>query len=167
MPVFEVISVLLYFDLKSKNVLFLQERIGQYGKKFIIYKFRTMNGNNNKISPIGSFLRKNKIDELPQLLNILKGEMSFVGPRPDIEGYYDKLTGEERKILELKPGLTSESSIIFRNEEELLAKQNNPLKYNDEVLFPEKIRLNLDYYYNRPIFLDLKIILRTLLTLFK
>ena len=126
-----------------------------------------MNGNNNKISPIGSFLRKYKIDELPQLLNILKGEMSFVGPRPDIEGYYDKLTGEERKILELKPGLTSEASIIFRNEEELLAKQNNPLKYNDEVLFPEKIRLNLDYYYNRSIFLDLKIILRTLLTLFK
>lgn len=126
-----------------------------------------MNGNNNKISPIGSFLRKYKIDELPQLLNILKGEMSFVGPRPDIEGYYDKLTGEERKILELKPGLTSEASIIYRNEEELLAKQNNPLKYNDEVLFPEKIRLNLDYYYNRSIFLDLKIILRTLLTLFK
>lgn len=126
-----------------------------------------MNGNNNKISPIGSFLRKYKIDELPQLLNILKGEMSFVGPRPDIEGYYDKLTGEERKILELKPGLTSEASIIFRNEEELLAKQNNPLKYNDEVLFPEKIRLNLDYYYNRSISLDLKIILRTLLTLFK
>lgn len=126
-----------------------------------------MNGNNNKISPIGSFLRKYKIDELPQLLNILKGEMSFVGPRPDIEGYYDKLTGEERKILELKPGLTSEASIIYKNEEELLAKQNNPLKYNDEVLFPEKIRLNLDYYYNRSIFLDLKIILRTLLTLFK
>lgn len=126
-----------------------------------------MNGNNNKISPIGSFLRKYKIDELPQLFNILKGDMSFVGPRPDIEGYYDQLTGEERKILKLKPGLTSEASIIFRNEEELLAKQNNPLKYNDEVLFPEKIRLNLDYYYNRSIFLDLKIILRTLLTLFK
>lgn len=124
-----------------------------------------MNGNNNKISPIGSFLRKYKIDELPQLLNILKGDMSFVGPRPDIEGYYDKLTGEERKILELKPGLTSEASIIYKNEEELLAKQNEPLKYNDEVLFPEKVKLNLDYYYKQSLFLDFKIILRTLVSL--
>lgn len=88
--------------------------------------------------------------------------MSVVGPRPDIPGYYDLLEGENRKILELKPGLTSEASIKYANEEELLSKQENPLKYNDEVIFPDKVKINLDYYYNRSFWLDIKIIIQTI-----
>ncbi len=88
--------------------------------------------------------------------------MSFVGPRPDIEGYYDKLEGENRKILALKPGLTSLASIKYAQEEAILANQNNPLKYNDEVIFPDKIKMNLDYYNSHSFFVDLKIILKTI-----
>jgi lipopolysaccharide/colanic/teichoic acid biosynthesis glycosyltransferase len=99
---------------------------------------------------------------LPQLINILLGQMSFVGPRPDIEGYYDNLKGENRKILELKPGLTSLASIKYSNEEEILAKQNDPLKYNDEIIFPDKVKMNLDYFYNRSFYVDLIIIFKTI-----
>ena len=114
------------------------------------------------ISRIGQFLRKTKIDELPQLWNVLKGDMSFVGPRPDVAGYYDALEGEARKILELKPGITSEASIKYRNEESLLAQQDSPLTYNDTVIFPEKVRMNLDYYYHNSLVGDLKIIFKTI-----
>ena len=114
-----------------------------------------------KISSLGWFLRKSKIDELPQLWNVLKGDMSFVGPRPDVAGYYDLLQGEARKILELKPGITSEASIKYANEETLLEQQENPLEYNDIVIFPDKVRLNLNYYYNRSFFGDMVIIVKT------
>ena len=113
------------------------------------------------ISPLGRFLRKTKLDELPQLWNVLIGDMSFVGPRPDIPGYYDILEGEARKVLELKPGITSLASIKYRDEECILKTQNNPSEYNDTVLFPDKVKMNLDYYYNRSFFGDLKIILKT------
>jgi lipopolysaccharide/colanic/teichoic acid biosynthesis glycosyltransferase len=109
------------------------------------------------------FLRKTKWDELPQLWNVLCGEMSFVGPRPDLFGYYDKLTGEKRKILELKPGITSEAALKYANEEELLSKQENPKEFNDLILFPDKVKMNLDYYYNHTFIRDLKIILKTVL----
>lgn len=115
------------------------------------------------IPTIAAFFRKYKLDELPQLLNILFGQMSFVGPRPDIPGYYDKLVGDERKILELKPGLTSEASIKYSNEEEILKNIPNPEKFNNEVIFPDKIKMNLHYYYNRSFMGDLKVILNTLL----
>lgn len=137
--------------------LFLQKRIGQYGKPFNIFKIRTINDKTGRISKFGMFLRKSKLDELPQLLNILLGQMSFVGPRPDIPGYYDKLQGEERKILELKPGLISKAAIKYYNEEALLKEQMDPLKYNDEVIFPDKVRMNLDYYYKRSFAEDLRI----------
>jgi lipopolysaccharide/colanic/teichoic acid biosynthesis glycosyltransferase len=153
--------ILTSIDTKS-NGLFIQNRIGQFGKTFKIYKLKTIKDNTEYISGFGSFLRKSKIDELPQLWNILIGEMSFVGPRPDIEGYYDKLSGENRKILELKPGLTSLASIKYANEEQLLSQKENPLQYNDEIIFPDKVKMNLEYYNNQSFVLDLQIIFRTL-----
>ena len=161
--------ILLLFLVSSLNLktfgFFYQERIGQYGKPFVIIKIKTIK-NNQDINELGQFLRKYKLDELPQLLNILKGDMSFVGPRPDTAGYYDKLEGENRKILELKPGLTSEASIKYKNEEKLLKKQNNPKKYNDTVLFPNKIKMNLEYYNSRNLFVDLQIIYKTIVSIF-
>ena len=135
----------------NANGLFIQKRIGQFGKVFFILKLRSMSLKTNKISKFGQFLRNSKIDELPQLWNILIGNMSFVGPRPDIPGYYDKLEGENRKILELKPGLTSEASIKYANEEELLNQQDDPLFYNDTIIFPDKVKMNLEYYYKQSI----------------
>ena len=151
----------------SSNGLFLQTRIGQYGKPFTIYKLRTMDSSTHKISSIGAFLRTYKFDELPQLLNVLQGKMSIVGPRPDIAGYYDKLIGENRKILALKPGLTSEAAIKYANEEQLLSKHDNPLHFNDTVLFPDKVKLNLAYYYNHTFLGDIIIIWKTFLRIFK
>lgn len=143
------------------NGLFFQQRIGQYGKVFTIVKFKTFHPITGKVSTIGHFLRNSKLDELPQLWNVLIGDMSLVGPRPDVPGYYDQLEGEHIKILELKPGITSLASIKYNNEEYLLAKQNDPVKYNDEVIFPDKVRMNLEYYYNRSFLGDLKIIWKT------
>ncbi|WP_235820625.1 sugar transferase [Flavobacterium oreochromis] len=140
--------------------MFLQVRIGQFGKEFLVYKFKTIKG--SKISKIGNFLRKYKIDELPQLFNILKGEMSFVGPRPDLKGYYDNVQGEFLKILELKPGLTSEAALKYFSEDLLLSKQDNPEEYNDEIIFPDKLKMNLDYYYKRKFSVDLLVIIRTI-----
>lgn len=110
----------------------------------------------------GKYFRRYKLDELPQFYNVLIGEMSVVGPRPDVPGYYDQLVGEERKILELKPGITSEASLKYYNEDELLAQQAHPQEYNDTVLFPDKVKLNLEYYYRRSFGLDLNIIWRTI-----
>ena len=165
-PIFLVCWLLASIDTFS-NGLFLQARIGQYGKPFTIYKFRTMHLNKGAISKVGAFFRKFKLDELPQLLNVLQGSMSIVGPRPDILGYYDKLEGENRKVLELKPGLTSEAAIKYANEEAVLSTIENPLQYNDDVIFPDKVRINLDYYYNRSFWGDLKIIFKTIVKLFK
>lgn len=152
------------YDTKTYG-FFLQKRVGQHGKLFTIFKLRTIRRTKEDVASIsrtGTFLRTSKMDELPQLVNVLLGDMSIVGPRPDIQGYYDCLEGEARKILELKPGLTSEASLKYFNEERLLALQDNPLAYNDFVLFPDKVRLNLDYYYTRSFFGDLKIIIKTL-----
>ncbi len=114
-----------------------------------------------KISRYGKFLRRSKMDELPQLFNILLGQMSFVGPRPDILGYYDQLKGEDRKILELKPGLCSWTALKYINEDALLQQKSDPLQYNDEVIFPDKVKMNLEYYYNRSFWEDLKILWAT------
>lgn len=136
--------------------------MGQYGHLFTVFKFKTIkeNGESNSFLKL---LRKTKIDELPQLINILKGGMSLVGPRPDIPGYYDLLEGEDRKLLNLKPGLTGYASLKFSNEEKLLNLQDEPLRYNDEVIFPEKIKLNLYYYRNVSLLFDFKILLKTIL----
>ncbi len=156
-----IIWIITSIDTKS-NGFFFQTRIGQYGKPFTIYKLQTMHPQNKTISKWGRFLRKSKWDEVPQLFNILNGEMSFVGPRPDIPGYYDCLEGEARKILELKPGLTSEASIKYADEENLLNQQQNPLEYNDKVIFPDKVKMNLEYYYKRSILVDLQTIVKTI-----
>ncbi len=117
-----------------------------------------MHATTGKVSAYGRFLRQSKLDELPQLFNILLGEMSFVGPRPDVPGYYDKLQGEERKLLELKPGLCSRAALKYYNEENLLAQQPDPLHYNDTVIFPDKVRMNLAYYYKRSFVEDLRVL---------
>ncbi len=153
-------------------VLFIQKRVGQHGNLFTIYKFRTMLVNHggssisvkgeSRITPLGSFLRKYKLDELPELWNVLKGEMSFVGPRPDVPGYADLLKGKEREILSLKPGITGPATLKFSNEEELLSRQSDPEKYNNEILYPEKVRINLNYLEHWSFWLDIKIIVFTL-----
>lgn len=154
--------------------LFKQERVGRYGKIFYIYKIRTMKtssdnknmfvttANDDRILPFGKWLRRTKLDEIVELVNVLKGDMSFVGPRPDVKGYADKLEGEDRKILELRPGITGPASLKYINEEEILAKVDNPQQYNDEVIFPDKVKINLDYYYNRSFWGDIGIILKTI-----
>lgn len=160
-----LVSWLLAVIDTHTNGIFIQERIGQYGKKFKIYKLRTIpissSSEDYRISKIGKLLRYYKLDELPQLYNILKGDMSVVGPRPDLPGYYDLLEGENRKILELKPGLTSLASLKYNKEEFLLVKKESPLAYNDSIIFPDKVRLNLAYYYNQSFGGDLVIILKT------
>ena len=153
--------ILATIDTKS-NGFFIQDRIGQFGKTFKIFKLKSIQNNTDGISKFGKFIRKHKIDELPQFLNILVGEMSFVGPRPDIAGYYDKLEGENKKILNLKPGLTSLASIKYANEDEILSKQENQLQYNDSFIFPDKVKMNLEYFYNQSFGLDLKIIFKTI-----
>lgn len=161
LPVLLVLFLVASLDTGFPGI-FRQERIGRYGKIFIIYKFRTYHSVTHTKSAVGKWMRKYKFDELPQLINILKGDMSLVGPRPDIPGYYDCLEGNDRMILELKPGLTSEAGIKYRNEEKILRQQTNALKYNDEVLFPEKVKMNIDYYHNLSFKNDLKILLKTL-----
>jgi len=145
--------------------MYTQIRIGRYGKKFKIYKLRTIKtdiSGVSKISSLGSFLRKTKIDELPQLYNVLINDMSFVGPRPDIPGYYDRLQGEDRVLLELKPGITGPASIKYSDEDTLLANREMAGAYNDEVLFPDKVRINLNYQKYWSLGLDMKIIVYTL-----
>ncbi len=153
--------ILASIDTKSYG-FFIQERVGQFGKTFKIFKLKSIQNNIQTISKFGKFIRKFKIDELPQFINILIGDMSFVGPRPDIAGYYDKLEGENTKILNLKPGLTSLASIKYSNEDEILSKQQNPLQYNNEIIFPDKLKMNLEYYYSQSILLDLQIIFKTI-----
>ncbi len=161
LPVLLILFLVASLDTGFPGI-FRQERIGRYGKIFIIYKFRTYHSVMHTKSAVGKWMRKYKLDELPQLFNILIGDMSLVGPRPDIPGYYDSLKGNDRLVLELKPGLTSEAGVKFRDEEKILSQQTNSLQYNDEVLFPEKVKMNIDYYHNLSFKNDLKILLRTL-----
>lgn len=154
-------------------VFFRQERVGKNGKLFTLVKFRTMSVGHNgssisvkgesRITPLGAILRKYKLDELPELWNVLRGEMSFVGPRPDVPGYADKLTGEDREMLQLRPGITGPASMKYANEEEILFQQPDPVKYNDEVIWPDKVRINLEYMKRRTFLMDLKIIIYTVL----
>ena len=170
-PVLLIIALLIKIRMPGP-ALFRQERTGRFGKPFTIYKFRSMTLDHhgstvsvkgeNRITPLGGTLRKYKLDELPELWNILKGDMSFVGPRPDMPEYTDRLNEEERQILELRPGLTGPATLIYANEEELLASVEDPQRYNDEVLWPEKVRINLDYYHNRTFMGDIFTIFRTI-----
>ncbi|MEC5166445.1 lipopolysaccharide/colanic/teichoic acid biosynthesis glycosyltransferase [Flavobacterium sp. PL11] len=147
-------------DTKSFG-LFCQKRIGQYGIPFTIYKIKSLLDGSKKITAFGSFLRAYKLDELPQLINVLLGDMSFVGPRPDVAGYADQLIGEDRMVLNGKPGITGLASIKYRNEEELLQQQKFPLAYNDEIIYPDKVRINKWYLENHNFKMDLLIVLYT------
>ena len=174
-PFFLVVSFLIVID-SGFPIFFLQKRIGKGAKEFNIIKFRTMKTNNenititvfndSRITRIGKYLRKTKIDELPEILNVLFGQMSFVGPRPDVKGYADKLKGANRKILALRPGITGPASLKYYNEEYILSQKSNPKKYNDEVIFPDKVKINIHYFHNRSFFLDLKIIFATIFRIF-
>lgn len=160
-PLLLILFLVASYDTGFPGI-FIQKRIGKDAVPFTIYKFRTIHPLTSRKSNIGSWLRRSKLDELPQLFNILKGEMSLIGPRPDISGYYDQLQGENRLILQLKPGIISEAGMKYRNEDELLQQQQNPLQYNDEVLFPDKVRMNLQYYHQLSFKKDLSIILKTI-----
>ncbi|RLD36791.1 MAG: sugar transferase [Bacteroidetes bacterium] len=169
-----LIIIALFIKLRMPGpVFFIQKRVGKNGELFKMVKFRSMKVSHGgtsitvkgeaRITPFGAFLRKYKLDELPELWNILKGDMSIVGPRPDVPGYADLLEGDDRLMLSVRPGLTGAASLCFINEEEILAKQADPENYNDEILFPEKVRINNNYIHKWNMILDVKIILFTML----
>ncbi len=167
LPLLVVVYILIRIKMPDGSPVFKQKRVGQNGELFTMYKFRSMSVSHGgssvsvageaRITPLGAKLRRYKIDELPELWNVLIGDMSLVGPRPDVPGYADKLEGEDRKVLELRPGITGSASLKYANEEEILAKVDNPQEYNDTVIFPDKVKINLEYYYNQSLLLDLKI----------
>ena len=157
----------------NSNGFYIQKRVGRNGKLFKLIKIKTMKPHNSiqttittkndiRITKWGSFFRKTKLDELPSLWNVLKGDMSLVGPRPDVPGYADNLKENDRRILELRPGITGPATLKYANEEQLLANVDDPVKYNDEVIFPDKVRINLEYLDNWSLWLDIKIIIRTI-----
>lgn len=170
-PVFIIISILIKIKMPGP-VFFHQNRAGRHGRLFRIVKFRTMIPNHggdtisvkgeNRITPLGTILRRYKLDELPELWNVLKGDMSFVGPRPDMPEYISRFSGDEKLILELRPGITGPATLKYANEEELLASVPDPKSFNDEIIWPDKVRMNLDYYKERSFLGDLIIILKTL-----
>lgn len=172
-PILIIVGILIRIKMPGGPVIFKQRRVGRHGKLFTMYKFRSMTVSHsgssvsvrgeNRITPLGAKLRKYKLDELLELWNVLIGDMSFVGPRPDVPGYADKLEGDDRRMLLLKPGITGPASLKYRDEEELLAEQENPQKYNDEVLFPDKVRINIEYLDNWSFWNDIKIIIYTIL----
>lgn len=171
MPILLLVAIIILLA-SGAPVFYIQERIGQNAKPFKLIKFRTMKGEEespvaaaelNRITRVGRWLRRTKIDELPELLNIFVGDMSFVGPRPDVAGYADKLEGDDRRLLTMKPGLTGVASLKYRNEEDLLAAQPNPQEYNDRVIWPDKVRLNLLYMERQSLWLDVKVLICTAL----
>ena len=168
-----VVAILIKVKMPGGPALFRQTRIGRHGKPFTIYKFRTMTvghggssvsvAGESRITPLGAVLRRYKIDELPELWNVLIGDMSFVGPRPDVPGYADRLQGDDREMLELRPGITGPASLKYRNEEELLAAVDNPQEYNDTVIYPDKVRINRYYLHNYSFVKDIEMIVCTVI----
>ena len=190
-PVLLVVVLLIRLKMPGGPVIFSQQRVGQYGRLFTMYKFRSMTvehsgssvsvAGESRITPLGAKLRRYKLDELPELWNVLKGDMSFVGPRPDVPGYADQLKGKDREILLLKPGITGPASLKYRDEEELLAHVRDVLnekgeiinekcgvirsvqEYNDRVIYPDKISLNLYYLRHYSFVKDMQMIACTVL----
>lgn len=182
-----VITVLVKRSLKGEPVLFRQTRVGKDGKCFRIHKFRTMTNekemsniaypNRARITPVGAKLRRYKLDELPELWDVLVANMSFVGPRPDVPGYADQLQGDDRVVLKMRPGITGPATLKYRDEERLIehyvcnaiangdsrTEEAIARQYNDEVIYPDKVRINVDYYHHYSFFKDLTIILKTIL----
>jgi len=156
------------------NGLFSHTRVGRHGKLFKVFKIKTMHANiiyntsittsnDPRITVSGGVFRRTKLDELPQLWNVFVGDMSFVGPRPDVPGYADKLDDNIRDVLlSIRPGITGPASLAYRNEEELLALQTDPKKFNDEVIYPDKVRINLEYIATWRFMRDIEFIVRTI-----
>ncbi len=172
-PVLAFVAVLILVKMPGGPVIFRQKRVGRNGRLFTMYKFRSMTvghggssvsvAGESRITPLGAKLRRYKLDELPELWNVLIGDMSFVGPRPDVPGYADQLKGDDREVLMLRPGITGPASLKYRDEEELLARQSDPQQYNDEVIFPDKVRINLYYLHHYSFIKDIQMIFCTVL----
>ncbi len=149
--------------------LFFQERVGQHAKLFHIFKIRTLKNERHKLGHLdasatkfGRFLRQSKLDELPQLFNVLIGDMSFIGPRPDIRGFADELVGDDRKILTVKPGITGEATLKYKDEEAILSSQKNPEQYNRTIIWVDKVEINKKYVESWSFCVDLKLILKSI-----
>lgn len=178
LPVYLIIALLIKLDSKG-DVLYKQERIGKNGVPFYVLKFRTMvpdafakgaltvGSRDPRVTNVGYYLRKYKLDELPQLFNVLFGEMSFVGPRPEVRKYTDLYNEEQRKVLSVKPGITDYASIKFRNENDLLVASDNPEKLYIEEIMPQKLDLNMKYINDNHVFKDIQIIFETFYTIIK
>ena len=172
-PLFLAVAVWIACDSKG-GVFYRQVRVGRGGEDFKLYKFRSMRvgsdrkglltvgGRDPRITRSGYFIRKYKIDELPQLINVLVGDMSFVGPRPEVRRYVDLYTPEQMKVLSVRPGITDMASIKYRNENDLLASAADPERYYIDVVMPDKLRINLEYIAGQSMMLDIKLIFRTL-----
>lgn len=171
-PVLLLIAILIKLSTKGP-IFYKQLRVGRNNKDFKIFKFRTMKlnsdrqglltvgGKDSRITSVGYYLRKYKLDELPQLINVFIGNMSFVGPRPEVRKYVNFYSSEQLNVLSIKPGITDIASIKFRDESEILSKQENPEKYYIEIIMPYKIKLNLEYIQNRNILKDIGVIFKT------
>ena len=178
LPIFVILAVWIKFDSQG-SIFFRQIRVGKDGRDFRIYKFRTMIVNAEKMGIItigerdpritnsGYFLRKYKLDELPQLINVLKGEMSFVGPRPEVRKYVEMYNQEQLKILTVKPGITDYASIEYINEDEILGKSSDPEKTYIEEIMPQKIKYNMKYINNKTVIEYFKIIFLTIIKIIK
>ena len=175
-PLFLVIAIWIKLDSPGP-VFFRQTRVGRFNKDFRIFKFRTMRidaapgslltvRDDPRITRSGLFLRKYKLDELPQLINVFLGQMSLVGPRPEVRRYVDLWTPEQMHVLDVRPGITDPASIKFRNESDLLAQADNPEKYYIDIIMPEKSRLNLDYVQNHTLLSDISLIFKTIHAIF-
>ena len=170
LPMLGLIALIIKMKM-GDPIIFRQKRVGQNGRLFTLYKFRSMSSDHNgnsvtvkgesRITPLGIFLRRYKLDELPELWNILKGDMSFVGPRPDVPEYMNKLVGEERIILRFRPGLTSPASLKYVDEEQLVALTNDPQGFYNKVIWPDKVRMNLEYCKNRSLLGDIILVFYT------
>lgn len=178
LPVFAIISLFIVLDSKG-GILYRQERSGKGGRIFKVLKFRTMRpdsfskgaltvgSRDSRITNIGFYLRKYKLDELPQLFNVLKGDMSFVGPRPEVKKYTDLYDQRQIRVLSVRPGITDYASIRFRNENDLLAESSDPEKLYIDKIMPDKLDLNLKYIDDNNLFKDVKIILDTFYAIVK
>lgn len=168
------LGVALCVGLTSRGgVFYVQTRVGRYGRDFRLYKFRSMRtgsdakglltvgGKDGRITPVGYFIRKYKIDELPQLFNVFKGDMSLVGPRPEVRKYVALYNSEQMRVLSARPGITDPASIKYRNENDLLAQADDPERFYVEKIMPDKLKINLEYMDNRTFFKDLSVIFRT------
>lgn len=168
-----IVPIVLFIAISTLDLrrcgVFAQHRIGQYGKPFIMYKIRTLKQGLHTMGKLelsatsfGNFLRRHKLDELPQIFNVINGTMSFVGPRPDLPGFADRLKGEDRIILKVKPGITGPATLKYRNEEALLRLQPDPESYNRTNIWTDKVEINKKYVTNYSFYLDLILIVKSI-----